>query len=168
MNRLPFRLGTTSYIWPADILPNVVQLAPLVDDVELVLFESDEYGSNLPDAVTIAELGRLAEAHDLTYTVHLPLDLQLADDDSARPPSLEKARLVIERTRSLDPFAYVVHLDGKAIQNDVDDVRLVHWQSQAARSLDQVAGWAGDVGRVCVENLENYDPTAHWASCRCR
>jgi hypothetical protein len=41
-------------------LPNVVQLAPLVDDVELVLFESDEYGSNLPDVAAIAGLGRLA------------------------------------------------------------------------------------------------------------
>ena len=45
-------------------MPNVVQLAPLVDDVELVLFESDEYGSNLPDAATVAELGRLAEVYD--------------------------------------------------------------------------------------------------------
>ena len=135
-SNLPFRLGTTSYIWPDDILPNVVQLAPLVDDVELVLFESDEYGSNLPDAATIVELGRLAQAHDLTYTVHLPLDLQLADDDSTRHPSLEKARRVIERTRALDPFAYVVHLDGKAIQNNVDDVTLARWQTQAAWSLE--------------------------------
>ena len=46
-----FRIGATSYIIPADILPNVEYLAPQVDDVELVLFETDEYGSNLPDAV---------------------------------------------------------------------------------------------------------------------
>jgi len=166
MNRLPFCLGTTSYIWSDDLLPNVVQLAPLVDDVELVLFESDEYGSNLPDAATIAELSRLAQAHDLTYTVHLPLDLRLADDDSTRHPSLEKARRVIERTRALDPFAYVVHLDGTGANAPFslpgrragDEGQLARWQSQAARSLEQVAGWAGDASRVCVENLENYDP----------
>src|ERR1035437_7731078 len=35
-----FRLGVPSYVYPADILPNVKALAPYVDDVELVLFES--------------------------------------------------------------------------------------------------------------------------------
>jgi len=160
MSNLPFRLGTTSYIWPDDILPNVVQLAPLVDDVELVLFESDEYGSNLPGEAVMAELRGLAQAHDLTYTVHLPLDLRLAEDNSLRHPSLEKARLVIERTRMLDPFAYVVHLDGKTIEHCVDANALARWQSQAARSLEHVVGWAGDARRVCVENLENYDPAA--------
>jgi sugar phosphate isomerase/epimerase len=165
-NNLPFRLGTTSYIWPDDILPNVVQLAPLVDDIELVLFESDEYGSNLPGEDVIAELRRVAQAHGLTYTVHLPLDLRLVgdplqgSDDDLRHPSLEKARRVIERTRLLDPFAYVVHLDGKAIQPGVDTDALTQWQSQATRSLKQVAGLAGDAQRVCVENLENYDPAA--------
>jgi len=174
LSDLPFRLGTTSYIWPDDILPNVVQLAPLVDDVELVLFESDEYGNNLPSEAVITELRQLAQAHDLTYTVHLPLDLRLADDDSTRDPSLEKARRVIERTRMLEPFAYVVHLDGKAIapppldplprrntdrRGGTDAETLARWQTQAARSLEQVAGWAGDASQVCVENLENYDPT---------
>lgn len=36
----PFRLGVPSYVYPADILPNVETLAPYVDDIELVLFES--------------------------------------------------------------------------------------------------------------------------------
>ena len=45
-----FRIGTTSYVIPDDILPNVEYLASRVDDVQLVLFETDEYGSNLPDA----------------------------------------------------------------------------------------------------------------------
>jgi len=166
-HRLPFRLGTTSYIWPDDILPNVVQLAPLVDDIELVLFESDEYGSNLPGNDVTAELRRLALAHDLTYTVHLPLDLHLignavqgSEDDSARHSSLDKARRVIERTQVLDPFAYIVHLDGRAIQNGADAESLARWQSEAARSLEQVAAWAGDAQRVCVENLENYHAAA--------
>lgn len=176
---LPFRIGTTSYIWPDDILPNVVQLAPLVDDVELVLFESDEYGSNLPGEAVIRELRQVARVHDLTMTVHLPLDLRLGDEGAARDVSLEKARMVIERTRALDPFAYIVHLDGKAIEamggerawfprpypgketeGEAEVAALRKWQAQAARSLEQVAGWAGDASRVCVENLENYDPAA--------
>jgi hypothetical protein len=43
----PFRLGTSSYIIPDEILPNIQYLKDLVDDVEIVLFESDEY-SNIP------------------------------------------------------------------------------------------------------------------------
>ncbi len=74
-----FRLGTTSYIWPAEIVPNVHRLGPLVDDVELVLFEADDY-SNLPDSATVDCLRALADEHDLSYTVHLPLDLTLADE----------------------------------------------------------------------------------------
>jgi hypothetical protein len=69
--------GATSYVLPDHILPNVEYLGPIVDDVELVLFETDEYGSNLPGPAEIARLLELAAEHDLSYTVHLPLDLRL-------------------------------------------------------------------------------------------
>ena len=45
----PFRLGTTSYLLPDDLLTNAEFLGPLVDDAELVLFESEGV-LNLPDA----------------------------------------------------------------------------------------------------------------------
>ena len=48
IDELPFRLGTTSYIIPDDILPNVRYLAGKVKDIELVLFDIDEY-CNIPD-----------------------------------------------------------------------------------------------------------------------
>jgi tetraacyldisaccharide-1-P 4'-kinase len=82
-----FRVGTTSYILPDDILPNVEYLAPRVDDVELVLFETDEHGGNLPDGALRDRLSALAAAHALTYTVHLPLDLRLGtvDGNSTSP-----------------------------------------------------------------------------------
>ena len=110
-----FRIGTTSYIIPADIRPNVEYLAPLVDDVELVLFEADEYGSNLPDAALCRRLNEIALAHDLTYTVHLPLDLRLGDEGALGHISLAKAERVIAATHDLAPFAYVVHLDGRPL-----------------------------------------------------
>lgn len=158
--RLPFRLGSTSYVIPADILPNVRELAPLVDDVELVLFEVDEV-SNLPSPVVIAELGDLAALHDLTYTVHLPLDLRLADSaDLWRHPSMEKARRVIRATRPLAPWAYVVHLDGTEIEDGASAADLAAWQDRATSSLEALAGEAGDMELLAVENLENYDPAA--------
>jgi sugar phosphate isomerase/epimerase len=159
--RLPFRLGSTSYVYPADILPNVCRLAPLVDDVELVLFEVDER-SNLPSPDVVEALGRLAEAHDLTYTVHLPLDLRLASDDAWRHPSMEKARRVIRSTRPLHPWAYVIHLDGSEIETEgaVSPAALARWRDRATRSLEMIAEEAGAPHLLAVENLENYHPDA--------
>jgi len=98
-----FRLGSTSYVYPADILPNVRRLAGIVDDVELVLFEVDEQ-SNFPDAETIAELQQLASLHGMSYTVHLPLDLRLGTSrQEERLISIEKALKVMRATRALEP-----------------------------------------------------------------
>jgi hypothetical protein len=60
MKQPHLRIGTTSYILADDILPNVRYLAPLVDDIELVLFESEGM-SNLPSKQVIEELAALAE-----------------------------------------------------------------------------------------------------------
>lgn len=156
MNRYPFRLGTTSYILPADILTNVRYLAGKVRDVELVLFEVDDGSGNLPTKAEIAELAKIAREYDLTYTVHLPLDLRLADDGSRRHVSLDKASRVIDCTRTLDPWAYVLHLDGKSVFNCPDPESLLRWRDQAVRSLELVGQWAGGPQRLAVENLEGY------------
>lgn len=156
--RLPFRLGSTSYVYPADILPNVQRLAPLVDDVELVLFEVDDGQNNLPSPDIIDALNSLATEHDLTYTVHLPLDLRLASGDSS--PSLEKARRVIGCTCALTPWAYVVHLDGAEVSSDPSTAVLARWRDQAARSLDLLGQEVGDPHVLAVENLESYTPDA--------
>jgi hypothetical protein len=84
LKRLPFRLGTTSYILPDEILPNARYLAGKVRDVELVLFEVDEGQNNLPSPEQVNSLRELASQHDLSYTVHLPLDLRLGSDGDER------------------------------------------------------------------------------------
>jgi sugar phosphate isomerase/epimerase len=157
MNRYPFRLGTTSYIIPDDILPNVQYLAGKVQDVELVLFEVDDGPNNLPSREQITELVGIADDHDMTYTVHLPLDLRLADDGSSNHISLEKAHRVINCTVDLDPWAYVLHLDGKSVRNGAPPVgTLQRWQDHAVRSLEIVGRWAGGAEKLAVENLEGY------------
>jgi len=156
MNRYPFRLGTTSYIIPADILPNVRYLAGKVQDVELVLFEVEEGYGNLPNREQIAEMRSIASDNDLTYTIHLPLDLHLADDGSLKHASLEKAQRVIDCTFELDPWAYVLHLDGKSVRNGAAPEIMQHWQENAVRSLEIVGNWAGNVQKLAVENVEGY------------
>ncbi len=162
---IPFRLGATSYIIPDDILPNVRFLADKVQDVELVLFEVDDGPNNLPGPEVIAALQALADTHALTFTVHLPLDLRLGAGGDEGHVSLTKARKVIDCTRALDPWAYVLHLDGKellpasgapAMTSDRLDVKIRRWQDYSVRALELAAGWAGGPDRLAVENLERY------------
>lgn len=157
----PFRIGTTSYIIPDEIIPNVRFLAQQVDDIELVLFEVDDGPNNLPDPSAIHELRRLAEENDLTYTVHLPLDLRLADKEGKQHQSLTKARKVIECTLGLNPWAYVLHLDGQEELENSDAHKKELWNDQAVKALDIVSKWAGDEALLSVENLEHY-PTHFW------
>lgn len=165
----PFRLGTTSYILPADITPNVHYLKDKVQDIELVLFEVDDGPNNLPGPAVLDELNALAAAHGLTYTVHLPLDLRLGAGGDEGHLSLVKARKVIECTRALQPWAYLLHLDGKEFISPLPGAeggvsltrvrdRLRDWQSNAVRALELAAEWAGDPALLAVENLERYPP----------
>jgi len=152
----PFRLGTTSYIIPDDILPNARYLAGKVRDIELILFEVDDGPNNLPSAEVIEELSRIAQQYDITYTVHLPLDLKLGEDGSEQDRSLVKAKRVIDCTRGLYPWAYVLHLDGRSVRTSTEAGLIRRWQDQSVRALELVAEWAGDAEKVAVENLETY------------
>jgi sugar phosphate isomerase/epimerase len=153
---LPFRIGTTSYIIPADILPNARYLAGKVQDIQLVLFEMEDSQNNLPDTSAVSELNDLATQYGLSYTVHLPLDLRLGANGNVSHVSLQKAHRVIEATHSLNPLAYIVHLDGREERNSTDPDVLAHWQQQAAASLQQAAAWTGNMKLLAVENLESY------------
>jgi len=155
-----FRLGTTSYILPADLVANARFLADKVQDVQLVLFDLDDGQSNLPSPEVIAELAGVAAAHGLTFTVHLPLDLRLGDDAAGAGEedhlSLIKAKKVIDCTRALNPFAYVAHLDGRSVKNGATTAQLARWQSQSVRALEIVAGRVGGPHLLAIENLEGY------------
>ena len=160
-----FRIGTTSYIIPAGILPNVRHLAGRVSDIQLVLFETDEQGSNLPDEALRCALRDEAARHGLSYTVHLPLDLRLADGGEAESRSLRQARRTIEATRGLDPYGYTLHLDATllpppwgACQSGA--LPLAIWREQAIRALAALSRWVPDPARLCIENLECADPDA--------
>jgi sugar phosphate isomerase/epimerase len=154
----PFRVGATSYVLPDHILPNVEYLASLVDDVELVLFETDEYGSNLPDEAVRARLSALALENDLTYTVHLPLDLRLGDVEGQDDLSLIKALRAIEATQGLCPHAYVMHLDGTVLLDSPSSHVMTEWVERSRRVLAHVCSWLDEPQRLCVENVEGWDP----------
>ncbi len=147
-----FRLGATSCIYPGDIVANVRQLAPHVDDIELVLFDTDNHGANIPDPANIAALRALARDNALTYTVHLPCDL---DPHDAR--AFEKIFRALDATRPLEPFAYIAHLDGRDLQNNPARDTIARWQADARRALDRAIAQI-EPARLCIENLETWSP----------
>lgn len=160
--QLPFRVGATSYIIPAGLLANAEFLAPIVQDMQLVLFDVPGGPSNLPAPGEVAALAALGQARDLSYTVHLLKDLRLHDEGSspaAPAAALTQAREVIELTWGLDPYAWVCHLDGQSVRAaGATSPQMVEWQAATAAALRQVCRWAGDGRRVAVENLEAYAP----------
>ena len=152
-----FRIGTTSYIVAGDLDVNAAFLANKVQDMQLVLFNVPDGPCNFPSRDMVAKLQAVAANHDFTYTVHLPLDIRLADDGSVDHVSMQQAKLVIERVREIRPFSYVLHLDGRSIKSpDTTKAALQKWQDNSVRALEILAEWIGDATLLAVENLEGY------------
>ena len=163
-----FRLGTTSYIIPAGLAENARWLAQQrlpgaesipVRDMQLVLFDLPAGPSNLPNAATLAALQAVAAEYDFTYTVHLISDLRLGDAGEEDYPALLQARQVIELTRVLNPWAYVLHLDGRHVKTlSAQHPIYRRWQQDCAGALALLGEWTGDATLLAVENLEGYSP----------
>jgi len=147
------RIGTTSYIIPDDILPNVRYLADKVDDIELVLFESEEM-SNLPDEKTIRELARLGESHGLSYTVHFPLDIYPGSADlDERMRFMRTVERIISLTEPLDPFGYVLHLTPESY-GPVPSEDIGRWTTCLDMSLEMMVSKYEAMRRMfCIETL---------------
>jgi sugar phosphate isomerase/epimerase len=148
-----FRLATTSYILPAEILPNIRYLGQYFDELELVLFESGQE-SNLPTPGEIREMTRLASDLDLTYNVHLPADLFFGDPDPAlRRKFCETAFSFYERTLPLVPTSYTLHLDSRKADETVEPDRWA-WGNRVHECLQTLQMKGMELRRVAVENLE--------------
>jgi len=146
-----FRLGTTSYIIPDDIEPNVRYLAPLVDDIEVVLFESEDY-SNIPKGDLVSRLADMAAEYNLTYTIHLPLDTPLGHhDERLRRTSVDRCRRIIECMSPVNPFAYILHLQGDIVGNPPSQ-DMERWLSQQRRSVEELL-LTLHPEELCVETL---------------
>ncbi len=151
--KFAFRLATTSFIIPGAILPNIRFLGPYVDEVELVLFESQDL-NNIPTLAEIGELAILAEDFGLTYNVHLPGDLFFGDPDPAlRQAFCATALNFYERTLALQPTAYVLHLDSRKADGKIEPDRAA-WRQRVHESLDNMQSKGLDLCRVVLENLE--------------
>ncbi|MGE4584375.1 MAG: cobamide remodeling phosphodiesterase CbiR [Sphaerochaeta sp.] len=147
------RIGTTSYILPDDILPNIRYLAPLVDDVELVLFESEGM-SNLPSKQTVQALQDIGREHALTYTIHFPLDIHPGvANTQARRHFVDVIDRIIDLSEPLSPFGYVLHLTPEQYGGQPAE-NVPRWLDSLDRSLDALFNRISvPSSLVCVESL---------------
>ncbi len=154
--KLPFRLGTTSYILHDDILPNVHFLKDQVDSIELLLFESDET-SNYPSKDVLKELNSIAADHNLTYTVHLPIRVPLGiRDEIRRKKNVAIMLRAMEATSALNPHTWELHLE----PDEENRVRPVYdleaWRACNFQSLEEIKAAGADPNRIAIEVLD-YD-----------
>ncbi|SLM31755.1 conserved hypothetical protein [Desulfamplus magnetovallimortis] len=169
--KLPFRLSTTSFIYPDKIIPNVIKLAPFFDEIELLFFESRPFILNgkaidvLPSPVEIKELAELSMEFDITYNIHLPVDISMTDSSFAlRRKASDTIRSVLELCALLSPTTHTLHLDfnsdsyagrkKKCNYNDVNDQTVVRWREMAFASLSHLAKSLTDTSAISIETLD--------------
>ncbi len=149
-------IGTTSYIYHDDIIPNVRKLVNLVSDIELVLFEGKDY-SNLPSKDDVIILRVISDETGISYTVHLPIDLDICSRDSEfRKFSIRRMIEIMKLTSFLNPRGYIIHLPRKNVitesfnRGEVESEEM--WVLRTVRSLSDIFIEFGNEN-VFIENL---------------
>lgn len=148
-HKYPFRLGCTSYVYPEELLPNVEKTAPLFDDIEIVLFESEGV-TNFPSSQDITTLSRIGEKHNTTFTIHFPIDKKAASPDpKERSDYLKQMVRIVDLTSELKPYAFLLHLEGASRDVSPEDwlVNSRAFCMQAHHALG--IHWK----KMCIENL---------------
>jgi sugar phosphate isomerase/epimerase len=146
-----FKIGTTSFIYPAGYVQNVRMLAPYLDEIELLLFESAPEG--LPSTHKVEQLFNVSNEFDLTYNIHLPLDIFLgAPERSIRQFALETVIRIMDLTASLSPSTYTLHLPYDEAGFDNEQVK--RWRDRLDESMKKLvsAGISGDM--ISIETLD--------------
>jgi sugar phosphate isomerase/epimerase len=147
----PFRLGTTSFIYPDHYVPNVKLLGPFVDEIELLLFEAAPVDSLL-SSEAITDLSKLSEELDLTYNIHLPTDISISNHDPVKQQQAVDSQIrTIERVAPLFPTTYTLHVPYD--DNLADKVKIKRWQEVVHGNLVKIL--ATGVGNlIAIETLD--------------
>jgi sugar phosphate isomerase/epimerase len=148
----PFTIGTTSFIYPDSYVQNVKMLAPYLDEIELILFESTP--NSLPSKHEIKELFALSNQYDVSYNIHLPLDISLgAPESSIRHFAIETIKQVMNLTDPLSPTTYTLHLPYGEI--DFENERIKKWKERTYHSMDMLCSFGFNSRTISIETL-NY------------
>jgi len=145
----PFQLATTSFIYPDDYAPNVRQLGPFLDGIELLFLER----TALPTASCIQELVGLSREFNLSYNVHLPSDVSIGHPDPRqRACDLEALLRTIDLVGPLMPSTLTLHIPREAPDSAVDISPA--WKQRVHASLVRLTRAVDAPSRISVETLD--------------
>jgi len=148
----PFKIGTTSFIYPDHYIPNVKMLGPYLDEIELLFFES-RGPEALPPRTVITELCRLAGEFDLSYNVHLPTDISISDRDPAgQQRAVETMIRVMDLVQPLDASALILHIPFGEKSYDASIV--ANWQDRVYKNLENILSTVENKNIIAVETLD--------------
>lgn len=150
------RVGTTSFIHPAGWLHNVELLAPHYDDIEILFFEAGGAGA-FPSREECRGLYRCKREHDLSYSLHTPLDVSLASEDAERRRmSVQAVLRAMHAAQAFEPEAFIVHVYLGDSEHGERPRDVQAWRDRASDSLTRIVASGVEPSRVCVESLD-YD-----------
>lgn len=148
----PFKICTTSFIYPDHYIPNVRMLGPYMDEIELLLFESRGPDA-FPSRAVISELSGLAREFDLSYNVHLPTDISISDRNAAgQRNAVETLAQVIERVQPLCPSALVLHLPYN--ETSFKEQNTIIWQNRVYKNLEKILSVVENNNLIAIETLD--------------
>lgn len=149
--KYPFRLGTTSFIYPDDYAENVRRLAPFLDEIEILLFES-LYDGGLPDKKEISALYRLKELHQIAYNIHLPTDISIADTQKRKQVNaIDIIKNIFDRVDLLSPETFTLHIpwdDKKLFSENKNE-----WLDAAFTGINALLEYGISPRKISIENL---------------
>ncbi len=149
-NRFSFSVACPSFVYRAGYQDNVRHLAPFVDEIQLLFFESHPPES-LPDQPLIRDLAELRETLSIDFNVHLPSDLSTGSPDSAeRRHAAEILKKVIAACEPLAPTTYTLHLSPNPDDAPDDNT----WQKWQTETILRVLEAGVDSRRISVETLD--------------
>ncbi len=152
-----FRLGTTSFIIPDHIIPNVMKFGPFFDEIELLVFESDPLDV-LPSKEDVKTLFSLSRDLNLAYNIHLPTDVSLSGESpEKRQTAADTLLRVVERFSPLNSSTHTLHLEmpESLRQNMGDQKQIKDWINTTREGLKIFLSDIPDPGIISVETL-NY------------
>ncbi len=126
-------------------------LGPYLDEIELLFFESQPAG--MPSPQEIEEIRQLAQDFDLTYNIHLPLDISLgAPDPSKRLAAIETVKQIIDLSATLAPSTYTLHLPYDEAEFDKEGIK--RWQGLIRQSMEKLLAFGIEAESISIENLD--------------
>ena len=150
--KFPFKLCTTSFIYPDHYGRNVAMLGAYVDEIELLFFES-RGKSSLPSEREIGEIADVMTDLDISCNIHLPLDISLGDSDRGnRRHAVKTVKKILSFSNPLSPTSYTIHFTYE--EKERTKIAVKNWQLRVIDSVDEILDNNGSAGIFSVENLD--------------